>query len=269
MPIYNSPDAAIYYEIEGQGPPLILLHGYALNSLMWELQKPEFIKSHQVISVDLRGFGKSSCGERWSGAAMSEDVTGLIKSLGIRDVTILGFSMSGPVAIRVALQTPELVSRLILAASILPSAGRSKTPSEEKHQENELRILRERGIEGWARAMGMYEGRLVEKMFRINPDLRRLWQRIFERHNQDYLLSMLTSRLQTLSPVNWRSRLGEICQKTLIISGELDINFIDASHFMAAEIPNVEYVIIERAGHMVNLEAPEAFAAAVLKFLNA
>ena len=62
MPFYDAEDAAIYYETDGEGSPLILLHGYALNGTMWEFQRPVFSKSHAVITVDLRGFGQSSCG---------------------------------------------------------------------------------------------------------------------------------------------------------------------------------------------------------------
>ena len=119
MPFYDAKDAAIYYEVTGDGPPLILLHGYALNSALWEFQKSVLSKSHKVITVDLRGFGQSSCDKRWSGSIMAEDIIGIIKSLDLTNAAILGFSMSGPVAFRIANEMPDIVTKLIMVSSIL------------------------------------------------------------------------------------------------------------------------------------------------------
>jgi pimeloyl-ACP methyl ester carboxylesterase len=88
MPFYDAGDAAIFYGIQGKGPPLIFLHGYALNSLMWEFQVQVLSKHFMVITVDLRGFGQSSCGKEWSGSAMAGDVIGLIKELKLKNVTV-------------------------------------------------------------------------------------------------------------------------------------------------------------------------------------
>jgi pimeloyl-ACP methyl ester carboxylesterase len=268
MPFYDAGDAAIYYEITGQGSPLILLHGYALNGLMWKFQIEEFSKNNSVIAVDLRGFGKSSCGREWSGAIMAGDVEGLIKWLGLRDVAILGFSMSGPGAVRVAYNLPDAVSRLILVSSILPSAGRPKAASESKHQQKELDILRLRGVEAWAEAIGMMKGPLVDNMFKRNPDIAPLWRELISRHNPDYLLCMMNGRLGTPSTVDWRSRLSELKQETLVIAGSQDIKFVDASHHLAQAIPRCRLALIKGAGHMVNLEAPEEFNRNVMGFLE-
>jgi pimeloyl-ACP methyl ester carboxylesterase len=267
MPFYDAGDAAIYYEISGQGPPLILMHGYALNALMWQFQIAEFSVSNTVIAVDLRGFGKSSCGKEWSGSHMARDIEGLISSLNLTNVTVLGFSMSGPVAVRVAYNIPTTVDRLILVSSILPSAGRPKTDSESRHQQTELDILRLRGAEAWAEAIGMMRGPLVDNMFRRNPDIALLWRELISRHNPDFLLCMLNGRLGTPSATDWRSRLTELKQKSLIIAGAQDDKFIDASRHLAQAIPGSRLELIKGAGHMVNLEEPERFNRIVRDFL--
>ncbi len=268
MPFFDAGDAAIYYEIEGRGEsPLILLHGYALNGLMWEFQRQTFSQNHKLITVDLRGFGKSSCGQNWSGAKMAEDVQGIIKSLGIADVTLLGFSMSGPVAVRLAIQIPEIVTRLILVSSILPSAGHPKSAGETRLQERELAALENGDVPAWADTIGFSTGPLVEGMFEKNPAITPLWERIIARHHRDYLLCMLHGRLTTVSNIDWRSRLIEVRQKTLVIAGSSDHKFIDASRHLASAIPDAKLEIIEGAGHMVNLEAPEEFNKAIIEFM--
>jgi len=268
MPLFDANNAAIYYEIHGDGKPLILLHGYALNSIMWELQVPVLSKKHRVITIDLRGFGRSSCANEWSGSAMASDVTGLIKSLNLTDVAILGFSMSGPVAFRVALEMPDNVSRLIMVSSILPSAGRPKTEKEIKAQNEELEILKSQGPEGWAEEMGIWEGPLMGAIFKKNPGAKSIWERMFVAHNPDYLACMMKARLNTQSNVNWRARLSEAKQKTLIVMGEQDKRFIDGAYHLAKAIPEAKLEIIKDAGHMVNLEKPEEFNKTILNFLN-
>ncbi len=268
MPFYDADDAAIYYEIDGEGPPLILLHGYALNGAMWEFQKPVSSKTHAVISVDLRGFGQSSCGKGWSGSIMAKDIIGMIKSLNLSDVAILGFSMSGPVAFRVAYEMPDIVTKLIMVSSILPSSGRPKARNETELQQQELNILRLRGVNAWADETGLLRGPLVDNIFKRNPESRPLWERMISRHNPDYLLCMMTARQATPSSVNWRARLSEIKQPTLIMAGAQDSQLLDSARYLSRNIINSKLEIISGAGHMVNLEAPEEFNRVVSVFLK-
>lgn len=268
MPFFDAEDAAIYYESHGEGTPLILLHGYALNIAMWEYQISVFSRSRMVVAVDLRGFGKSSCGKGWSGSIMADDVIGLIKSLRLKDAAILGFSMSGPVAIRAAYQLPDVITRLILVSSILPSSGRPRAKKEIEDQREELNILRLRGVRAWADTIGLNKGPLVDNIFRRNPDARPVWTRMISRHNPDYLLCMMTARESTPPSADWRSRLKYIKQKTLIIAGAQDSQFIDSARYLDRNIPNSELRIISGAGHMVNLEAPEQFKNVIEGFIN-
>ncbi len=268
MPFYDAEDAAIYYEIHGDGPPLILLHGYALNSVMWEFQIPALSKHFKVITVDLRGFGQSSCGKQWSGSAMAVDVIGLIKELKLKDVTVAGFSLSGGSAVRTAHDLPDVVTKLVLISSILPTRGKPRTKKEEEYQSKEESVLRLRGVEAWADAIGLRRGKLVDNIFKRNPDARPVWDRIIARHNPDFLLQMMAARQNTQSPVDWRSRLNEIKQKTLLVFGAQDNQFIDGAYHLDIAIPDTRLIIIRGAGHMVNLEMPEEFNKAVLKFLK-
>lgn len=268
MPFYDADDAAIYYEIDGSGPPLVLLHGYALNSAMWEFQRPVLSRSHEVITVDLRGFGQSSCGKGWSSSMMAEDIIGMIKSLELTNVAILGFSMSGPVAFRIAYEMPDVVTKLIMVSSILPSSGRPTAKKETELQQEELNIFRLRGVDAWAEEIGLLSGPLVDNIFKRNPESRRLWERMISRHNPDYLLCMMTARQATPSSVNWRAKLNEIRQPTLIIAGAQDSQFLDSAGYLHRNINNSRLDIISGAGHMVNLETPEEFNNTVLSLIN-
>ena len=268
MPFHDASDAAIFYEIHGDSLPLVLLHGYALNSVMWEFQVPVLSAHFKIITVDLRGFGRSSCGKEWSGSAMAEDIIGIIKELNLKDVTILGFSLSGGSAIRAALEMPDIVSRLILVSSILPSRGRPRSKKEAEFQSREQDILKSRGVEAWAEAIGLRKGKAVDNIFKRNPDARSVWDRIIARHNPSFLLQMMAARQNTQSPVDWRSRLKEIRQETLLIFGAQDKQFLDGARHLASAIPDTKLIIISGAGHMVNLEKPEEFSREIRDFIK-
>jgi pimeloyl-ACP methyl ester carboxylesterase len=268
MSFYDADDAAIFYEISGNGRPLVLLHGYALNSLMWAYQKPVLEKKYQLILIDLRGFGKSSCGLRWSTGVMAEDVVGIINSLDLHNAAILGFSMSGPVAFRASLNLPDKITSLILTSSILPSTGQERSETRIKSFEKEIELLISGGVEEWADKTGLYTGPLVGNMFKTNPTLKSLWHEILARHNPDYLRAMLSGRIKASPKINWRERLKEITQSTLLIAGAEDSKFVDASQYIHRAILQSKLQIIENAGHMVNLEQPDEFNQAIAQFLG-
>lgn len=198
---------------------------------------------------------------------MASDVAGLLEHLGLRDVALIGFSMSGPVAVRLGIEKPDIVTSLILVSSILPSSGRPRNEGEERLQRKEHEVLKARGIEGWAEAMNLRTGPLVGGMFEKNPEAASLWERVIARNDPHHLACMMEARLATKSLVDWRSRLKEVRQKTLVVAGSLDERFIDASRHLAREIPNATLEIIDGAGHMVNIEEPDKFNRAVEDFL--
>jgi len=268
MAFYDAGDAAIFYKITGRGKPLILLHGYALNSLMWQFQVPRLSKKNRVLSVDLRGFGQSSCGKGWSGNIMADDIAGLLENLDLKDCAIVGFSLSGPVAFRLAYNFPDRVSRLVMVSSILPSAGQPRQKTESLTQKRELDLLTIHGVEGWADKVGLRSGPMVDNMFTRNPEAEDLWGKILQRHNPDFLRCMMAARAQTHPSENWRAKLSEISQPTLIIVGAQDERFLDASRYLQRHVATAKLEIISGAGHMVNLERPDEFSQVLLRFLG-
>jgi pimeloyl-ACP methyl ester carboxylesterase len=107
-----------YYEIRGQGEPLLLLHGGLGNISMFAPGIPEFAKSRQVIAVDIYGHGRTALTDRpMSYIDVANDLAVLIKQLGYAQVDALGYSMGGGIAFRLAAQHPTLVRRLVLVSA--------------------------------------------------------------------------------------------------------------------------------------------------------
>src|SRR5207249_6849078 len=107
-----------YYEIHGKGEPLLLLHGGLGSIDLFEPGLPALAKSRRVIAVDLHGHGRTELGERpISIIDMGDDMAVILKSLGVGQADVLGYSLGGGVGLRLAVQHPAMVRRLGLVST--------------------------------------------------------------------------------------------------------------------------------------------------------
>jgi pimeloyl-ACP methyl ester carboxylesterase len=114
----------LYYEIHGDGEPLILIHGGLGGIVEFSQLLPVLAESRQVIAVELQGHGHTADIDRpLSFEAMADDIAALIEYLGLEKSDILGFSLGGGVALRTAIDHPEVVNRLILVSTAYSRAG--------------------------------------------------------------------------------------------------------------------------------------------------
>jgi pimeloyl-ACP methyl ester carboxylesterase len=115
----------MYYEVHGQGEPLVLLHGSFMTiDMNWSALIPELSKMRKVIAVEMQGHGRTADIERpFSYDALASDVAELIKYLKLDSVEVLGYSLGGTVAINLAIKHPQLVKRLILASTVFKYDG--------------------------------------------------------------------------------------------------------------------------------------------------
>ena len=119
----NSTPIEIYYEDQGAGQPLVLIHGYPLNGHSWERQTRDLLAAgYRVITYDRRGFGRSSnVGSGYDYDTFAADLNTLLESLDLRDVVLVGFSMgTGELARYVSRYGHERVAKLAFLASLEP-----------------------------------------------------------------------------------------------------------------------------------------------------
>ena len=108
----------MYYEIHGRGQPLILIHGGLGSGDMFSAIVPDLSKQREVITVDLQGHGRTADIDRpISYQAMADDIAGLIQHLGITQADVMGYSIGGEVALRAAIQHPDLVRKLVVVSA--------------------------------------------------------------------------------------------------------------------------------------------------------
>ena len=119
-------EATIFARVGGEGPPLLLLHGYPQSSLMWARVAEKLAARFTVVAADLRGYGRSSVppsqnGERYSKRAMAEDAVALMAALGFERFGVAGHDRGGRVAYRLALDHPERLTK-IAVLDIVPTS---------------------------------------------------------------------------------------------------------------------------------------------------
>jgi len=120
------PDAPVklYYEEQGKGPPLLLIHGFGASTFTWRFVVPELAKTHRVIAVDLKGFGQSDkpFDERYSVVDQAELLAQLIEEKDLRNLTLVGHSFGGGVALLLALEANQRldgrITKLVLLDTI-------------------------------------------------------------------------------------------------------------------------------------------------------
>jgi pimeloyl-ACP methyl ester carboxylesterase len=109
----------MYYEIHGEGKPVVLLHGSYMNiDMNWSQLMPELAKSRNVIALEMQGHGRTNDANReFAFESLADDVAGLLKHLKIDSTDVLGYSLGGTVAYALAIRHPKVVNKLVIISS--------------------------------------------------------------------------------------------------------------------------------------------------------
>jgi pimeloyl-ACP methyl ester carboxylesterase len=255
--------AGIYYEVAGEGYPLLLIHAGVADSRMWDDQFDLFAQHFRVIRYDMRGFGRTHVP---SGAfAGYEDAAGLLDFLDVTQTHVIGVSYGGKVALDFALAYPQRVTALVLGA---PSAGghqpsadvlRFVEAEEAALERGDLAAATELNVRMWVD--GPY--RAPEQ---VNPAVR---QRVREMQGHAFTVPMPADAQERALTPPAITRLAEVGAPTLILVGDQDIpDKLALAERLAAEIPGAQKAIIPGVAHMLNMEKPQVFNQLALDFLH-
>jgi len=257
----------IYYEIEGHGHPLVLIHGYSLDVRMWDDQMPVFTKKYRVIRYDRRGFGKSS-GIEQTYNADAEDLYKLLKHLKIKSCCVLGMSQGGGAALYFALNYPQMVDALVLQDTGVEGFRWPRNPKLKKRK-----ALREIAkTDGLEKAKEVWLQYPLFEVSRKKPEVFGKLREIIKDYPGISLLRPAPPHSESPHKSKKKQaidRLNEIQAPTLVILGELEsISMHAVADAMTYGICDAEKVVIPRAGHMANMDEPDAFNTTLLQFLE-
>jgi len=250
MPKIDRDGIKIHYEVHGDGPPLILSHGYSSTSAMWQGQIEALSKHHKLIVWDMRGHGQSDYPEApsaYSEALTVGDIAALLDVVGARKAIVGGLSLGGYMSLAFYRAHPERVSALLI---IDTGPGFKKDDARA----------------AWNKRALDTADRFEREGLEVLKSASRERSTVSHRDARGLALAargMLTQRDARVIEV-----LPDINVPSLVVVGADDTPFLAASDYMAAKIPGAKKAVIPAAGHAVNIDQPQAFIEAVLPFLD-
>lgn len=246
-------DISVYVDEQGEGHPVLLLHGGLIDHQSWGNQIPVLAEGFRVISPDTRAHGRSSDSEKpLSYQRFADDAAELLAALGVAKAHIVGFSDGGCTGLLLAQQHPELVDRLVLLG----------TPyNTSNYAEGVMEAYEALTPEAYRSAADPHShvGEAVSKTEKRFADAE-AWERFFMKLVTQVWLAQPTLVLEDLKRIE---------APTLVLHGERE-EYIsrEASEEMARTIPEASLRFIPGASHMSAQENPEAVNEAILSFLQ-
>ncbi|HLA79146.1 MAG TPA: alpha/beta fold hydrolase [Vicinamibacteria bacterium] len=253
--------ADIQYQVSGQGPAVLFLHAFPLGLTMWDDQDAALQPAHQVVRFDARGFGGSPPGDGLlSMERIADDAAGLLDHLGLGQAVVVGCSMGGYAAFAMIRRHPERVRALVLqdtrAGADVPVARANRSALAQQVMKEGPRAAAEAFL---PRLLG---GSTQQERPQIVERIRRIILGTSPRGIADALIGLAARADSTPT-------LREIRVPTLVMVGEEDVlTPPPEAEAMVQAIAGASLTVIPKAGHLANLENPEAFNQALLGFLG-
>jgi 3-oxoadipate enol-lactonase len=246
----------IFFKQAGTGTPLVLIHGLMVNGDMFALVFDTFAKRYHVLVPDLRGHGRSSHHPPpYTVEQHARDLAGLLKSLSIPPAVVLGYSQGGPVAQQLALDYPELVSRLVLACTYACNIATFQEKLEGMLGPWLIRLL----------STTRFARMTTEAMGYLTPNQATMLETMIASNEKPRMIETYKAMLDFDS----RLRLHEIQCPTLVLAGEKD-NAVPMHHakMLAQGISGARLQVVPGAGHAMVFTHPQEFVDAVQVFLG-
>lgn len=257
MPKKRVGDINLYYEIAGEGQPLLFLHGLGSSTRDWAAQVNYFAPSYQVITVDARGHGQSDKPPGpYSVPMFAADIVGLLKALQISAVHVVGLSMGGILAFQLAVDAPEMLKSMIIVnigPELIARTGRAKIQFFIRTMIPRLLGMRKMGQ--------VLAGRLFPgpEQEALRQDFVKRWA---ENDKNAYLASW-----KALAGWSVAAHLGEIHIPTLVISADQDYTSVAYKEAYVARMPQAELVVIPNSRHATPVDQADQFNKTLAQFL--
>lgn len=251
----------IDYSDEGSGLPVVFIHAFPMNKAMWDDQVEALGSSSRVITLDLRGFGKSGAPEGpYSMDQMASDVRGLLSHLDIDRAVLVGLSMGGYISLAFYRLYPDAVRALVLAdtrASEDTHEGRERRFKSAEKAERDGAGAIAKDIEAVAFAPSTADER---------PDVIQRVRMMIEANSTRGIAA--AQRGMATRRDSGDILLGINCPVLILVGSEDSVTPLSDAEALRNGIPHSQFKVIEGAGHMSNMERPEQFNAALIEFIN-
>jgi 3-oxoadipate enol-lactonase len=261
MPKAQANDIDIYYEVKGDGEPLLLIAGFSSDLTIWSKMVSPLAEKYRVIVFDNRGVGRSSAPESpYTIRQMADDAAGLLDEIGVDKAHVVGHSMGGMIAQELALAHPQKVNSLILLATCSRPDERNRAIIESWGElpRRVDPVTAARLILPWIYTSGFY----------ARPGAVQQVLDLIVKNPYPPPPHGIFQQSRAVMGFDTSDRLGQIRCPTLVLAGQEDILLpLQWSEELVRGIPGAELVVLEKTGHSLEIESAEAVVAAMLDFL--
>jgi pimeloyl-ACP methyl ester carboxylesterase len=251
----------LYYEDEGAGTPVLLIHGFPLSSKIWSRQIDGLKREFRVIAPDLRGFGSSEApSSGYSMDSYADDIAGLMNHLGLESAVVCGMSMGGYVLLNLLDRYPEKVKG---ACFMVTRGGADDAAGKERRAALAENVMKS-GVNVTAELFAkiLFAPGTSESRPQITEEVAGIMLGLKKEGVAGGLLSMR-------SRPDYHDRLAGFTVPSLVIGAEQDQAIpVEESRILAERLPNASLCLVPEAGHMVMMEQPEAVNSALREFLR-
>jgi pimeloyl-ACP methyl ester carboxylesterase len=268
LPEIQVNEVQLYYEITGEGTPIIFVHEFAGDYTSWEIQVRFFSRRYRVLTYNARGYPPSSVPEdptSYSQEIAVKDLAGIIDILGLAPCHVVGLSMGAYTTLHLGLRYPRLVRSIVVAG-----CGYGSDPDERRSfqldSQKIANIIETEGMEKFVETYSAGPTRIQLK--RKNPIGYTEFMQKLLTHSPKGLVNTLRG-VQALRPSVYDlvDDLKEMKVPVFILTGEEDLPSIKPSHFLKRTIQTAAISVLPNSGHTINLEEPELFNRLVQDFL--
>lgn len=261
---YHTKSSSYWYEIHGEGIPVVLLHGFTGSTMTWQRFVDLLDEKLQIITIDLPGHGKTKTREPVSMEACCHDLSQLFQFLQLETFHLLGYSMGGRTALSFAMLYPEMIRTLILESA---SPGLMTADERKARVEKDELLAIKIESEGLVSFIDFWQD---IPLFQTQKKLsNHVLQTIrTERLNQDKQgLADSLRFMGTGKQPSWWNKLSKFKQPVLLMAGELDPKFVEINKKMKYSLESSELFIARNAGHAIHVENPAIFGKLVSEFI--
>lgn len=222
----------LYYEVYGQGEPLLLIHGNNASMASFDRQIDALSKKYMVIGLDSRGQGRStSDNKKLTYELMADDVNTFLDKMNLKNVNILGWSDGGNIAVILGMEHPDKVKKMAIMGTVLYNNETSVFPDINKILNEQVKEMKKNGV---------------------------------SENDMNYRLKILLLTEPNINP----DSLKKIKAPTLVMAGEHDVMPEKHTKLIADKIPNSKILIFKGADHEAPSKISEKFNKAVLDFFE-
>jgi 3-oxoadipate enol-lactonase len=257
----NGPAGPVHWAETGAGSPVVLLHGLGGDIGFWAAEAADWQARFRLVLIDLRGHGATPASPGGHSIAdLADDVAAVLDAAGVRAAHVVGFSMGGLVAQSFAVRHPDRVDRLVLVSTYAVMNPQARLFLDAvlgtyEHSRDAAHMYRL--IFPWLFSVG----------FLADP-ANRGWLPGTDLELDDQPMEDWRAAYLAQQRFDGRDQLGRIAAPALVVAGSEDrLVSLDDAGALARGIAGGELAVLAGAGHLINVEQPDAFRAAVVNFV--